>query len=41
LSETVSRLIKLLGDAADINYLKHAAESVGVADLLAELLKRQ
>lgn len=39
--DDVSRLIKLLGDVADFEYLKHAAESVGVADLLAKLLKQQ
>lgn len=36
--DDVSRLIKLLGDAADFDYLKHAAESVGVSDLLVQLL---
>ena len=38
--DDVSRLIRLLGDAADFDYLKHAAESVGVFDLLEELLKQ-
>ena len=37
--DDVSRLIRLLGDAADIEYLKHAAESVGVSHLLSELLR--
>ncbi|MFM9116886.1 MAG: hypothetical protein ACKOU6_12085 [Planctomycetota bacterium] len=37
--EDVTRLIKLLGEDADRDYLKSAAESVGVADLLARLLK--
>jgi hypothetical protein len=36
--DDVSRLIKLLGDAADLDYLHRAAESVGVADLLTRLL---
>ncbi|MCR9296041.1 MAG: hypothetical protein NXI32_25275 [bacterium] len=35
----VSRLIRLLGDTADIHYLREAASSVGVADLLARLLE--
>jgi hypothetical protein len=39
--EDVSRLIQLLGDAADRDYLQQAAESVGVADLLAKLLQQQ
>ena len=39
--EDVSRLIRLLGDAADLEYLRRAAESVGVADLLAKLLTEQ
>ena len=36
--DDVSRLIQLLGDATDLDYLKHAAESVGVLDLLNKLL---
>jgi hypothetical protein len=36
--DDVSRLIKLLGDQADIKYMTHAAESVGVSDLLEKLL---
>ncbi|MFO0916406.1 MAG: nucleotidyl transferase AbiEii/AbiGii toxin family protein [Pirellulales bacterium] len=36
--DDVSRLIRLLGDAADVGYLHRAAESVGVADLLQRLL---
>ncbi|MCY2965877.1 MAG: hypothetical protein NT069_19985 [Planctomycetota bacterium] len=36
--DDVTRLLKLLGDAADIEYLKGAAESVGVHDLLERLL---
>ena len=36
--EDVSRLIRLLGDSADIVYLRGAAESVGVEDLLGLLL---
>jgi hypothetical protein len=39
--DDVSRLIRLLGDAADINYLKNAAASVGVSDLLLRLLTQQ
>ena len=35
--DDVSRLIKLLGDAADIAYLERAANSVGVTDLLTRL----
>ncbi|HJN09896.1 MAG: hypothetical protein QGG09_13935 [Pirellulaceae bacterium] len=38
--DDVSRLIKLLGDTADVGYLKHAAESIGVAELLTKLLKQ-
>jgi len=38
--EDVSRLITLLGDEVNLEYLNRAAESVGVADLLARLLKR-
>ena len=36
--DDVSRLVKLLGDTADIDYLRRAAESVGVEDLLERLL---
>ena len=36
--DDVSRLIILLGDSADFDYLKRAAESVGVVDLLDKLL---
>mgnify|MGYP001828071953 CR=1 FL=1 len=36
--EDVSRLIRLLGDAADDGYLRQAAESVGVSDLLQRLM---
>lgn len=39
--DDVSRLIQLLGDAADLDYLQRAADSVGVADLLAKLLTQQ
>ena len=35
--EDVSRLIRLLGDSADFDYLRRAAESVGVTDLLDRL----
>ena len=38
--EDVSKLISLLGDELNLEYLNRAAESVGVADLLARLLKR-
>lgn len=34
----VTRLLKLLGDAADMGYLRASAESVGVQDLLERLL---
>ena len=33
----VTRLLKLLGDAADVEYLKESAQSVGVQDLLERL----
>ena len=36
--DDVSRLIALLGETADIDYLTSAAESVGVTDLLTRLL---
>lgn len=35
----VSRLISLLGDSVDHEYLRHASQSVGVEDLLQRLLK--
>jgi hypothetical protein len=35
--DDVSRLVKLLGDQADIAYLENAAKSVGVSDLLTRL----
>lgn len=38
--DDVSRLIQLLGDAADVGYLHRAVESVGVADLLQRLLSQ-
>ncbi|MCA9123366.1 MAG: hypothetical protein H6822_08450 [Planctomycetaceae bacterium] len=38
--DDVSRLLKLLGDAADVAYLHRAAASVGVADLLERLLRQ-
>jgi hypothetical protein len=37
--DDVMRLVKLLGDAADIDYLKASAESVNVQDLLERLLR--
>lgn len=37
--DDVSRLLQLLGDEADRDYLTKAAESVGVADLLERLLE--
>ncbi len=36
--DDASRLVKLLGDTADIDYLRRATESVGVEDLLERLL---
>ncbi len=39
--DDASRLINLLSEAADIAYLKKAAESVGVTDLLSKLLKQK
>ena len=36
--DDVTRLMKLLGDAADTQYLRASAESVGVQDLLERLL---
>ena len=36
--DDVVRLLKLLGDTADLEYLKASAESVGVRDLLERLL---
>ena len=38
--DDVTKLIKLLRDAADLAYLRRAAETVGVADLLEELLSQ-
>jgi hypothetical protein len=36
--DDVSRLLSLVGETADLEYLRLAADSVGVADLLAQLL---
>jgi hypothetical protein len=36
--DDVSRLVRIAGQAADFEYLQRAADSVGVADLLARLL---
>lgn len=36
--DDVTRLLKLLGDAADMEYLRTSAESVGVQDLLERLV---
>jgi len=36
--DDVSRLIRLLGDSADFEYLRQAAESVGVTDLMDRLI---
>ena len=36
--DDVSRLLKLLGDDADVLYLRRAAEMVGVEDLLERLI---
>ncbi len=36
--DDVSRLLKLLGDSADLAYLRRAADSVGVEDLLERAL---
>lgn len=36
--DDVKRLLKLLGDAADTEYLRASAESVGIQDLLERLL---
>lgn len=36
--DDVTRLLMLLSDAADVEYLKESAESVGVEDLLERLL---
>ena len=38
--DDVTRLLKLLGDAADVDYLRTSAESVGVQDLLERLLSK-
>lgn len=37
--QDVSRLVALHGDTLDIAYMRHMAESVGVADLLERLLR--
>jgi hypothetical protein len=37
--EDVSRLIALLGDTADVDYLRTSAESIGVSDLLTRLIE--
>lgn len=37
--QDVSKVLTLLGEQADFSYLRHAAESVGVADLLERLLR--
>lgn len=37
--DDVTRLLKLLGNAADMEYLRESAESVGVQDLLERLLR--
>ena len=36
--DDVSRLLKILGDTADVEYLQNAASSVGVGDLLKRLI---
>ena len=36
--DDVTRLLQLLGEAADVEYLKKSAESVGVEDLLERLM---
>jgi len=36
----VTRLVRLLGDHLDITYLRHAADTVGVRDLLDRLLNQ-
>ena len=38
--DDVTKLIRLLGEHADLNYMKKAASSVGVLDLLERLLQR-
>lgn len=38
--EDVSRLVKLLGDSADLEYLNRAAALVGVSDLMARLVNQ-
>lgn len=38
--DDVSRVLRLLGENADIDYLRQAANSVGVADLLQRLLSQ-
>ena len=39
--EDVSRLMDLLGEQADIDYLQRAAQSVGVVELLTRLLEEK
>jgi len=39
--DDVSRLITLLGSTADLDYLRSAADSVGVSDLLERLINHQ
>lgn len=39
--DDVSRLLRILGQTADVSYLKRAAASVGVSDLLDRLLSQQ
>ncbi len=38
--DDVSRLLKILGDTADLAYLEDAAKSVGVEDLLKRLIEQ-
>ena len=38
--DDICRILRLLGNALDIDYLTRAAESVGVADLLIRLLQQ-
>ncbi len=38
--DDVSRLVELLGSAADFDYMHEAAASVGVEDLLERLLRQ-
>jgi len=39
--DDVTRLLRLLGDQADFDYLRQAAESVGVGDLLQRLREQE